>query len=125
MNLFVIDDTLHIELTWFERVLACRLQRRLLVPLGHIVGAEAGLRPRGWALRAPGTSVPGFVKYGTYYGRRGREFWLYERAKGPSVLILELRDEPFRRLVLSVNDGPEWAERLDPKRPRPTYTDVN
>jgi hypothetical protein len=125
MNLVVIDDTLHIELTRLERALACRLRPRLLVPLRHIIGASTGAPPRGFALRAPGTNVPGVVKYGTYYSLRGAEFWLYKRAQGPGVLLLELRDEPYRRLVLSVNDGREWAERLDPTRPRPAYDDIN
>ncbi len=125
MNLFVIDDTLQIELTRLERALACRFGRRLLVPLRHIVGASAGPAPRGWALRALGTRVPGFVKCGTYYTRAGRDFWLYERAKGPSVLVLELRGERYRRLVLSAGDAREWAERLDPTRPRPAREDIN
>jgi hypothetical protein len=126
MNLIVVDDTLHIELTWVDRLLACRLRGRLLVPLDHVVGASAAEPPRGWALRAPGTNVPGLVKFGTYYTRGGREFWLYTpRAKGRRALVLELRDEPYRRLVLSVDDCREWAERLDPTRQRPAYSDLN
>ena len=96
------------------------------MPVSHIVGASLSEPPRGWALHAPGTSVPGVVKCGTFYGRGGCEFWLYEpRTKGRKALVLELRDEPYRRLVLSVSDGRVWAERLDPHRPRPGNTDVN
>ena len=53
-------------------------------------------------IRAPGTGIPGIIALGTRRGRFGKDFAAVH-GKGPGVVI-ELRDQEFDRLVLSVAD---------------------
>jgi hypothetical protein len=81
------------------------------IPLQNIVKAGTEALRTGWTeTRAPGMHVPSAVKAGTYYTPRGREFW-YVTDKG--VLVLELEDEPYKRIILSVDGNQEWAERIN------------
>jgi hypothetical protein len=57
-------------------------------------------------IRAPGTGIPGIIAVGTRRGSFGKDFAVVH-GKGPGVVI-ELRDEEFDRLVLTVAD-PEAA----------------
>jgi len=113
MQLVMDADRLELTLEGWEHLLAFRI-RPLSVPLAHVERAEASRPPFTWkSLRAPGTSVPGLLKAGTYYTDRGKEFWYVERRDGQQPLTLELRDEPFRRLVLSIADARGWADRIN------------
>ncbi len=115
MNLAIDKDqgTLTIELSVPERLLAVRLKRDITIPLRSIVAVSTE-RPESSALdlRLPGTAVPGLIKAGTYYSRRGREFWYATRKT--TYLVLELKDERFRRIVLTVDDNEAWADQLRP-----------
>ncbi len=68
--------------------------------------ADPGLRPP-W-LRSPGTSVPGLICAGTYYGKGRKEFW--DRARGGKCIRIDLNNGPYSRLVVDVAD-PEAAMR--------------
>lgn len=89
---------------------AWSLRRELRVPLDSVaaIGAVpvAGL-PVG--LRSPGTAIPGF-RAGSYGAGDQRSFWLVRRA--PEVLVVELVDRPYRRLVLEVDDPGATAAEL-------------
>ena len=77
------------------------LTRRLEIPLEHVRGATfdpgATHEPKG--LRAPGLAIPGKWA-GTFYRDGEKSFWNVS-APGETIVI-ELTDEKFDRLVLTV-----------------------
>jgi hypothetical protein len=102
---------LQIELSGTERLLMVRFARTVTVPLSSIEGVSTDTPESSWLeLRAPGTMVPGLIKAGTYYTRRGKELWYAVRKKG--FLVLDLKDHPYRRIVLTLDDNEAWADEL-------------
>jgi hypothetical protein len=59
---------------------------------------------------APGTFLPGAIKAGTYYTPRGREFWYVTKDK--DYLVLELQDEPFKKIILTLEQNQLWVQRI-------------
>ncbi|WP_437678117.1 hypothetical protein [Sorangium sp. So ce131] len=113
MQLRIEGDRLALTLQGVERILALKLAP-IVVPREHVVRAEAALPPATWKqLRWPGTSVPGLIKAGTYYTDRGKEFWYTGRVRSDNRLTIELEGEPYRRLVVTVDDAVGWAERIN------------
>lgn len=53
-------------------------------------------------LRSPGTSLPGVITAGTYYGKGKKEFWC-TRYKNNAVVI-DLADADYTRVVVDVED---------------------
>jgi hypothetical protein len=82
-------------------------KRRVDVPVAHITGvrragADVG-RPRG--LRLAGASVPGFIYAGSFWGRgSGWTFWDVRVADAANVIVVELKDDFYRQLVVEVRD---------------------
>jgi len=108
MKLTIYEGKLRIDLSDLEKVLA--IKRDFEIPLEHIVEVRTEAPEISWReIRAPGTYLPGVIKAGTYYTPRGKEFW-YVTKKG--CLVLELRDEPYRRIILSVERYKQWAESI-------------
>ena len=108
MKLTIYNGKLKIDLRDREKVLA--IKRDFEIPLEHIVEVKTEAPTTSWReIRAPGTYLPGVIKAGTYYTPRGKEFW-YVTKKG--CLVLELRDEPYKRIILSVDRYKQWAERI-------------
>ena len=73
------------------------------IPLEHVVGAEADSYVewevwRGW--RVPGVSVPG-VRFYAVRGRRDK------------MLVIQLKDETYERLITEVEDLGEVAENIN------------
>ena len=109
LKLEISNGRLRIDLENLEKALAIR--GGFEIPLENIMKAGTEALRTGWKeIRAPGTHVPGAVKAGTYYTPRGREFW-YVTDKG--VLVLELENELYKRIVLSVDGNQEWADRIN------------
>ena len=87
-------------------------KRRLRVPLSHIVTARwdptaAKELWKGWQLI--GTHIPLVIAAGMYYRRGGREFW--DVRSGRKAVVIELRGNSYRRLVVDVPD-PSAAVRM-------------
>ena len=79
------------------------LKSELRIPLAHVEGVDrAGDAVREWpGLRAPGTSIPGFIA-GTFYANDGRAFWdVHDPGKAIAVY---LRDDNFTKLIIDVED---------------------
>ena len=57
--------------------------------------------PGTW-LRAPGTHIPGLVRYGSYGREPNREFWAVYRQR--EVLVVTVGDWAYSRLVLATKD---------------------
>lgn len=117
MELSVDGDTFRIELGTLEKVLSFK-RGSLEIPLEHIREARTGLpKQAGWDIRAPGAFLPGVVKAGTYYVKRGkeweREFWYVKR--GTRSLTVELVRETYKRIVLGLDDEQNeyWAREIN------------
>jgi hypothetical protein len=112
MQLSCNDHHLTIDLENHERLWAFHLSRSLLIPLSQITQVSTELPEGEWReLRAPGTFLPGVIKAGTYYTPRGREFWYV--VKTDHYLVLDIQDEYYKRVVLSLEDSSEvWAEQI-------------
>jgi hypothetical protein len=109
MKLTIYNEKLKIDLKDLQKVLAIR--GGFKIPLEHIVKATTETPETSWReIRAPGTYLPGVIKAGTYYTPRGREFW-YATKKG--CLVLELKNESYKRIVLSIDGNKQWAERIN------------
>ena len=104
-------DVLTVKLVGWERLWAFSPTTTFAIPIDHVsaVSTEA---PRGFGLRAPGTSIPGLIRAGTYYTRAGCDFWYVTRKMRGSVLSLSLRGEKFDRMVLGFEGSAAVAERL-------------
>ncbi|HEY9661753.1 MAG TPA: hypothetical protein V6C65_25130 [Allocoleopsis sp.] len=112
MQLTLDSDTLIIKLSGFERLWSFHLSQSILVPFAHIQQVSTTQPQSDWFdLRAPGTALPGVIKAGTYYTRNGREFWYVTRKA--DYLTLSLRDEYYKRIVLSLENAAAWAEQIN------------
>ena len=112
VQLEVVGDVLEVDLGWRDGLLA--LRRRLSVPVRSVRGVAAAPSasvPRT-GLRFPGTGAPG-VRIGSFGFGAQRDFWCVRRAS--QLLVVELEPgEPYRRLVLEVDDPHGEALRLRP-----------
>ncbi|MEO1760625.1 MAG: hypothetical protein AAFR83_01315 [Cyanobacteria bacterium J06629_18] len=112
MNLNIVEKTLKIEFTVKEQFLAVRFKKIWEIPLSHIHEVTTTAPQTTWKeLRSPGTFIPGLVKAGTYYTPRGKEFWLVKQRKN-SYLTIELQNEDYKRIVLTIEDNESWQQRL-------------
>ncbi|MGB3493546.1 MAG: hypothetical protein WBA57_12505 [Elainellaceae cyanobacterium] len=111
MNIQLTATTVELNLTWHERLWACHVGQVISVSLEHVtqINVESPTLP-WYALRAPGTAIPGLFFAGTFYTQQGREFW-YVTRQSP-CLVLTLVDEYYKRIVLSMDDSLALAARL-------------
>ncbi|MBD1913753.1 MULTISPECIES: hypothetical protein [unclassified Leptolyngbya] len=110
MYLTLNPTHLYIHLEGYERLWSFHLGSCIEVPLNHIAQVSTDLPLSTWReLRAPGTSLPGVIKAGTYYTERGREFWYVTK---PSVLTIDVRDNYYKRIVLSLHDNEAWRAEI-------------
>jgi hypothetical protein len=113
MHLTLASDRLCIDLDGWEKVWAFHWPPRLEVPLSQIQAVRLGMPPSDWReLRAPGTFLPGVIKAGTYYTRRGREFW-YVTKQGGEFLTLVLAGGDYAQVVLTLPDAADWQTRIE------------
>lgn len=111
MNLSLVGNILRIELEWYEQLLAFNWDKTFEIPLEHIEQVSTQEPSSSWTeIRAPGTALPGVIKAGTYYSSRGREFWYVTQDK--NYLVLELQDESFKKIILTLEQNQSWAERI-------------
>jgi len=111
MQLSLNQNQLVIQLDWYEQLLAFTLHNPITVPLDHLLEVTAEEPQSRWTdLRAPGTHLPGVIKAGTYYTRHGREFWYATVDR--KFLVLELREEPYQKIVLTMENNHDWVNRL-------------
>ena len=77
--------------------------RRLAIPLAHVRGAThaSGMNREPKGIRAPGLHLPG--KWAGTFTRDGeRAFW--NVSDNDRTIVIELTDEHYARLVLTVDD---------------------
>lgn len=109
MDLSIQDGFLYINLNWKEKIVSISGSRK--ISLKHISSTDTtyGRIPMG--IRLPGTYIPWLVAAGTYYTKKGKEFWCLIGKK--KILRIELHDEPYARLILGINENESWKEKLD------------
>jgi hypothetical protein len=105
VRLSIDGDNVRVDVLGWSRLWA--FKRRLRVPVSHIVTARwdppaAREWWKGWQLL--GTHIPGLIAAGMYYRAGGREFW--DVRSGRQAVVIELRGNSYRRLVLDVQDPP-------------------
>lgn len=103
-------NSVTIGLTGLDGVFA--IKRHLTVPTHLISGVEAMDRKdvgyvEGTWLRAPGTFIPGLIRYGSYGTVPLREFWAVYRQK--RVLVITVRDWDYARVILGIRDPETYA----------------
>ena len=106
-TLAVEGDELHLHLSTWEKIGAFHSDIR--VPMDRVAAVDVAAVPRSTVrgMRSPGTGVPGVVALGTWRYRGGPDFVAVYRNR-PSVVVT-LRDRPFTRLIVSVDDPPGVA----------------
>ncbi len=107
---------LAVRFTGWDVVWAFR--RGVRVPLHHVSGAHVGARAeelRTLSLRLGGTYVPRVIAAGLYRSKGGgRQLWSVRRSV--EVLVVDLRDERWDRLVLEVPDPAAAAATIEAAR---------
>ncbi len=114
MELSIQNNILKIELKWWEKMLSVR--GNLEIHIGNIASVSTEKIPLTWKmLRLPGTCIPGVIVAGTYYSKRHekweKEFWHVMGMK--NHLVLELRDEKYKRIILGMEQNLFWKEKID------------
>ncbi|MFQ4146776.1 hypothetical protein [Chlorogloeopsis sp. ULAP02] len=112
MDLYINENKLNIEFTFTEQLLAVRWEKSWSIPLAHIAQVTTAEPKSSWKeLRAPGSFIPGLIKAGTDYTNRSKEFWYVNRDK--NYLTIELQNESYQRIILTINNHEYWQERLN------------
>lgn len=120
MEIAISEGILEIKLRPLEQLAAFKLDGEIAVPLDAIERVSTERPPTEWlSLRIPGTHLPGVLKAGTYYTRQGPEFWFAVGGRG--FLVIELRDQRYKRIVLTPEDNQAWAEMIRSAR----VTEIN
>lgn len=115
MQLLLSDHQLKIDLDIWERIWAFFFNADLEIPLEHITVVTTEEPHSSWSdVRLPGTFLPGVIKAGTYYTGEGREFWYATRTG--KYLTLELENEFYKKIVLTIDDNQIWADRINQSR---------
>ena len=110
MDVFIENNTLHITFKGWEKVWS--LKRAFSIPLLNVAFATTKKPVWSWfELRAPGTFLPSVIKAGTFYTRRGKEFWYVQKHK--RTLTIELKNYSFKRINLSLNNNKALAEIIN------------
>jgi hypothetical protein len=92
--------------------------RGLTLPATSIVDVGVGDRRelrRG--IRSPGASFPRLLRAGTYRRKEGKDLWFVGRAQ--HLVVVELVDQPYRRVVLEVAEPEAVVEALRAALGRP------
>ena len=92
------------------------LKGRLDIPRNQITSIEVMERSEipateGTWLRAPGTHIPGLIRYGSYGREPLREFWLVLRQK--RAVVITVADWAYHRVVIGSGDADRLAGELN------------
>ncbi|WP_138274920.1 hypothetical protein [Rhodoluna limnophila] len=108
---------LELKLSKAERIFA--LHGDLAIPAALVRGAEVGSADvwKTLGLRIPGTGVPMFLYYGSFWraGKSGGWTFSLWRANHQSVVInlATGKANRFKRLVVAVEDAQRWADTIN------------
>lgn len=103
------DDQLLVRPVGMVRVWA--LSKGLECPVTNITDVGVSERKglvRKW--KTLGTHLPGVMTAGTFRSHGDKDLWMVGRAK--EVLVIELHDQPYRHLIVQVEDPHAAVEAL-------------
>lgn len=91
------------------------LKSELTIPTEHIVDAYPNEQNLNWmwALRMPGTHIPGLITAGTYIQKDGTLFC--DVVHHENSIVVELQDEFYKKLIIEVQDPKSAIELLKAK----------
>ena len=111
VTISIAGDNLMVVVNGIGKVLALRSE--LTVPLKHVVSAKADPQaaslPKG--LKGPGTRVPGLIYAGTFHRDGEKVFW--DVRNSGNAIVIDLKDEDFKQLVVEVKDPKESVELIN------------
>lgn len=106
----IVDNNLVVEPQGLDKLWS--FKRRLEIPLASVRGATfdpgANNEPKG--LRAPGLAIPGKWA-GTFLRDGEKSFW--NVSKPGETVVVELTNEHYDRLILTVNDPRALVDRIN------------
>jgi hypothetical protein len=108
------ESSVVLRLGPFESVFG--LKGRLDIPRSQIRSIEVMERSEipateGAWLRAPGTHIPGLIRYGSYGREPRREFWLMLRQK--RAVVITVADWAYHRVIIGAGDPDRLAGELN------------
>jgi hypothetical protein len=113
-QLDVDGDHLVVRMGIIDAMLSMRSSMRF--PLTSVknvyVDPVAGEEPKGF--KAPGTAIPGTLTKGTFHFDGVKTFWNIWR--GTLVVVVELRDEKFDRIVIEQVNPDAVVEKITKAR---------
>lgn len=107
----VENGNLVVSVGWFEAIQA--LHGSFAIPLSNVRGAtdDPNYIRSGLGLRSPGTGFPGFIARGTFrkIGEKVLSLW----GRNQEIVVVELRDSKWDRLVLGCEDAKLLANQIN------------
>jgi hypothetical protein len=109
-------DLVVVSLSGLDRLFA--FKGRLDIPKSYITTIDVMPRkavppmPGTW-LRAPGSHLPGLIRYGSYGREPNREFWAVYRQR--EVLVISVTDWAYSRVIIATRDPQADASLLTAK----------
>lgn len=99
------DDRFVFEVKGWHKLWALRNQ--LTIPREHILNAyqDPGIVEGSRGLRMPGTYIPSIITAGTFIQNGDMIFW--DVSKEENAIIIDLKDEHFKKLVIEVENPSE------------------
>jgi hypothetical protein len=113
-SLTINEDAIKVTLTFIEKVLTYR--KSIVIPLSQVRGAteDPTFMNESLIIRLSGAiGIPGLFSYGLFAKRGDRVFSIWRR--GQNVLVLELSDSNWTRIVLGANDAKALAAEINSK----------
>ena len=111
MNTVTVNEaTLIVEPMGLDKLWS--FKRRLEIPLAHVRGAtcDSGINNEPKGIRVPGLSLPGKWS-GTFRREEENSFW--NVSTSGATVVIELAEEDFTRLILTVDDPHEIVEVIN------------
>lgn len=103
----IVGTNLRVQISNFEALQA--LQTSFEIPLAKVRGAteDSNYISSGIGLRSPGTGFPGLIAKGTFRspGQKILSLW----RKGQQVVVIELADSRWHRLLIGCEDSSKLA----------------
>lgn len=112
MNVSFREKNLYVEPSWWETILAHTSP--FFIPLEHItffrLTTESPLQAAWFGFRKA-FFVPFFMTLGTLHMFSGKEFW-YKKTSSKLFLIIELKEEKYKKLVFGTEDAGQLYQEL-------------
>ena len=116
VELSVVDDQLILNVKGWDKLWSFR--STIEVPLRKVrdvraIASQEELKeifkPLGVGFRFPGTALPGVITAGTFYFTRGGKAFIDVHHPADDVILIELEDEKFNRIIVDVENAAEVA----------------